>query len=326
MRKIIPLLALLLCFAVSLTPKPTFAQPAAQSNASDLIAVVNALRISNGLPAYNPHPILMQIAQAHADYMAATGSVTHYGANGERPFQRALDAGYPVAGDLSQGGFFSENIVGGRFTAEEAVAVWQGDAPHLNTMLSPNLQDVGAGVTKVGDFIYYVLDAGLASNSPVIYTPGSPGGTPGTPGVSQFIVPVVTSTPDADGLVYHEVQSGQALWSIAIAYGVKIDEIRALNNLPADAAIFPGDRLLVRKDAVPSPVVATATLALSLTPDDVNPYLTTSQPAPVTETIPTSMQQLPTSKPPSTGIVVGIILAALLVAGLLTWISANKST
>src|SRR5574341_2423242 len=82
-------------------------------NAYDLIDAVNALRASKGLAAYQVNSILMQTAQAQAEYMSSTGNITHYGPDGSRPFQRALAAGYPVAGDLSLGGWFSENIQGG---------------------------------------------------------------------------------------------------------------------------------------------------------------------------------------------------------------------
>lgn len=323
-RKTALLLAFLLVIASSLLYKSSFLVEAARfSTSSDLIAAVNSLRVANGLPPYNPHPILMQIAQAHADYMAATGSVTHYGPSGERPFQRALNAGYPVAGDLSLGGYFSENILAGQFTPERAVQIWQGDAPHLNTMLSPNLQDIGAGVTKVGDFIYYVIDASLASNAPINYTPSVPVGTPGTPGISQYIVPVVTSTPDEGGLVYHEVQSGQSLWAIAIAYETKIDEIRRLNNLLADAPIYPGDRLLVRKVVVPTSVEATPTILPTIRPTESKTQKAPSTPTEETFQTPTQFQPV-SNRSRSTGIMVGIILVVVLGAGMLTWLLANK--
>ena len=319
-------LAFLLITASSLLSKPSFRVEAARlSTPSDLIAAVNSLRMANGLPPYNPHPILMQIAQAHADYMAATGSVTHYGPSGERPFQRALNAGYPVAGDLSLGGYFSENILAGQFTPERAVQIWQGDAPHLNTMLSPNLQDIGAGVTKVGDFIYYVIDASLASNAPINYTPNVPVGTPSTPGISQFIVPVVTSTPDESGLVYHEVQSGQSLWAIAIAYETKIDEIRRLNNLLADALIYPGDRLIVRKEAVPTSVEDAATTLPTIRPTESKTPKLPLLPTSTEETIQTPTQvQHGSDRSRSTGIIVGIVLVAILITGMLTWLLSNK--
>ena len=135
-----------------------------QVTSSDLIAAVNALRLSNGLPAYTVSPILMGTAQAQADYMAATGSITHYGPGGISLTQRLLDAGYPLAGDLSLGGFRAENITGGRSkTAGQAVQEWTGDAPHLNTMLSPNLQEIGAGVAKVGEMFYLVIDCAETS-------------------------------------------------------------------------------------------------------------------------------------------------------------------
>lgn len=321
-------LALLLITTSSFLPQISIRKKTVMQTASnELITAVNTLRISNGLPPYNPHPILMQIAQAHADYMAATGSVTHYGPSGERPFQRALNAGYPVAGDLSLGGYFSENILAGQFTPERAVQIWQGDAPHLNTMLSPNLQDIGAGVAKVGDFIYFVIDASLASNAPIDYTPSVPIGTPGTPGISQFIVPVVTSTPDERGLVYHEVQSGQSLWAIAIAYETKIDEIRRLNNLLADAPIYPGDRLLVRKVVVPTSVDEdeAATNLPTIRPAASKTPMSPSLPTPTEETFqaPTQIQHV-SDRSRSTGIIVGIILVAILVSGMLTWLLSNK--
>jgi len=325
-RKAILWLAFLLIFAGSLLPLGSIsAKSDVQSNSSDLIAAVNSLRINNGLPPYNTNPILMQIAQAHADYMAAIGSVTHYGPNGERPFQRALNAGYPVAGDLSLGGFFSENILAGQFTAERAVEIWQGDAPHLNTMLSPNLQDIGAGVTKVGDFIYYVIDAGLASNVPIKYTPEVPVGTPGTPNTSQFIIPVVTSTPDESGLVYHEVQSGQSLWAIAIAYGTKIDEIRRLNNLQSGAPIYPGDKLLILRDVISTPgeVVNTATLTIRPTVSNTPKTPTQHTPNDILTSTP-ELRQPASSSESSAGVVVGIILVVVVVAGLLTWVSARR--
>ena len=230
---------------------------ASQSSASDLVAAVNALRVASGLPAYTVNSTLMQVAQDQANYMAATGQVSH------RPglTQRLLDAGYPLAGDLSQGGFRAENITGGpNKTAAQAVQGWTGDAPHLNTMLSPNLTEIGAGVAKVGDTYYMVIDCALPTTNgqPQAYTPNPDDSAAGTSAPSDFIVPIIASTPDENGLVYHEVQYGQTLWGIAIEYGVKIDEIRALNNLGTETDIYQGDRLLVRKDAPPVPATATS--------------------------------------------------------------------
>ncbi len=222
-----------------------------------LIAEVNALRAANGLPELIPDPILMSVSQAHADYMASIGSVTHYSADGSRPFQRSLAAGYPVAGDLSQGGFHSENITAGtNMTPAEAVSQWTGDAPHLNTMVSPQYVDIGAGVSIVGNKIYYVIDTSRKSGSAVpAYTPQVVNGTP-VVNLNPLVSTIFPSTPAADGSVVHQVRPGETLWLIAITYGVKIDEILSLNNLPKDSPIYPKQELIIKKALVtPNPAV-----------------------------------------------------------------------
>ncbi|MEW6402040.1 MAG: CAP domain-containing protein [Chloroflexota bacterium] len=301
-------------------------QSAPLYSASELIAEVNALRASNGLPAYQTDPILMQIAQAHSDHMASTGTVTHYGADGSRPYQRALDAGFPLAGDLSQGGFFSENITGGNKTPAQAVAEWQGDAPHLNTMLSPNLTHVGAGVTVSGGRTYYTLDAAAALGSTVNYTPPAGGSTslPGTPPAAMEVVrSVVTSTPKDDGSLYHEVLPGEALWSIALAYNTTVDQLKQLNRLGSNE-IYEGQVLLIRSDT--SETVTATSDAPTMTVTIGVPLSTATRPATATGTATAT----PVPTPPATlqggGLVVGIILiGALTAAGIGTWLGTKKS-
>ena len=296
--------------------------PSFQSSALDLIAEVNALRAANGLPAYTVNSILMQVAQDQANYMAATGQVAH------RPglTQRILDAGYLLAGDLSLGGFRAENITGRNKTAAQAVLEWTGDALHTNTMLSPNLTEIGAGVAKVGNTYYMVIDCALPTTSgqPQVFTPGPDDPVIGTSAPSDFIVPLTTSTPDENGMVYHEVQYGQTLWAIAIEYGVKIDEIRALNNLGPGTEIYQGDKLLVRKDAPPLP--ATVTLESVTSPTSPNPVLTSTPFPTVTLIITETATVAPESSEnnPVTGIAIGIVLVTLLLAGMFTWMSSRK--
>ena len=242
------LLFLAVClFSVGRVGSTGLRAPLAQaSDAYELIDAVNALRIANGLPPYNTHPILMGVSQAHAQYMASAGTVTHYGADGSRPYQRALAAGYPVAGDLSQGGFFSENIIAGNsLSAQGAVERWLGDAPHTNTILSTYAQDIGAGAVTVGSYVYYVIDVGLATGSTPRFTPG-PGGTfPTAEYYAPLVSTIMPNTPAADGAVRHTVKGGETLWLIAITYGTKVDAIRNLNHLAADAPLRPGRDLLI---------------------------------------------------------------------------------
>ncbi|HEY3312466.1 MAG TPA: CAP domain-containing protein [Anaerolineales bacterium] len=231
-----------------------------------LISEVNALRAANGLPGYSINPVLMAVAQQHAQYMSVAG-VTHFGADGSTPWQRGLAAGYPLAGDLSLGGFYSENITAGRNkSVQQAVSEWQGDALHLNTMLSPNLTEIGVGVALVGDYVYYVIDCArpTASGQPQVYTP-IPGQLPAT-GSTAVIVPrvvntLVPSTPLADGKLYHVVKPGETLWLIAVSYGVKVADLRRLNNLTDTQDIFPGNKLYIQilNSATPAAPSPTAT-------------------------------------------------------------------
>lgn len=161
--------------APSSTPAPTpvFVPPTPQS----LVDAINAERVKNGLPVLTVHPILTANAQKHAEYMASGGGIRHESADGSRPFQRHLAAGYPLAGDLTRGGFASENIVmGTRMTVAEAITAWFGDAPHTNTMLGDKYNDCGAGVAVAGDSVYYCFDVARSTSANA-----SPASTPAPP-------------------------------------------------------------------------------------------------------------------------------------------------
>ena len=194
---------LLFLFLVFSTPLGAVkAQPAAAprlDSPGDVIDAVNGLRVSHGLPPYTMSSILMGTAQGQADYMASIGSVTHTGPGGVSTTNRLLNAGYPLAGDLSLGGFRSENIVGSPgMTAQEAVNAWTGDDPHLHTMLSADLQEIGAGVAEADGVTYYVIDCARPTTSglPQAYKPGVEAEFNSG---DEIIVPVSIGTPDARG-------------------------------------------------------------------------------------------------------------------------------
>lgn len=230
--------------------RPAQARPVPSSGQA-LIEAVNALRAANGLPPYRTDPILMTIAQAQAEYMASIGTWTHTGPDGSRPYQRALAAGYLVAGDLSQGGWFSENVImGNNLSAEAAVQAWLGDEAHKNTMLSAIYQDAGAGVAVAGNTYYYCLDVGLSTGgTPVVYTPF--GNTP-TP-------TILPNTPNPDGSIVHIVHAGEILSNIAAAYNVPLGDILRLNNLTLQSVIYPDQKILIRPSFTPTPTQPTPT-------------------------------------------------------------------
>ena len=296
---------------------PSRAAPEFAGTPYDLVNAVNALRVANGLPAYSINSILMFTAQNQADFMAATGVVAHSGAGGSSVTSRILAAGYPLAGDLSLGGFRSENIIAGTsgMSAQAAIDAWMGDTPHQNTMLSPDLTEIGAGVAIVNGRVYYVVDCArpTTSGAPQAATQAVEGGSV-IPGAGAVIYPVVQSTPNADGNVIHEVRAGQSLWQIAIDYGVKIDEIKRLNNL-FDNDIYPGNKLLIKKVATsiaaPSTETPTPEMTATLTPSvTVMPSLVATA------------TQLPVSSAAKNNRVlmtIAIVLIALVGGGVFTW-------
>jgi LysM repeat protein len=219
-----------------------------QAQAGDpyaLIDAVNTLRLNSGLAPYRIDNTLMAIAQSHSNYQASIGSVTHIGPGGSRPRDRAAAAGYGGGGTF----FISENIAGGTdLSADGAVQMWLGDDPHIQTMLSGNYQDVGAGVAVADGFVYYTLDAAYVAGGS--YSPPAttrPGGPTAMPYYS-----VRTVTPNPDGSLVHTVMAGQNLTLIAKGYGVTVAELKELNHLTSDT-IYEGDILIIRLGNTPGP-------------------------------------------------------------------------
>lgn len=320
MRKATALSALVILLLV-LWATPVQARKAA-AGPYELIDAVNALRASAGLPAYSPNVILMQVAQGHAEYMYAAGSTTHYGPDGSRPFERALAAGYAVAGDLTQGGYISENIYHGyNLTVADVIDWWYNSPPHYNTMMSTHLQDIGAGIAGAdGDYYYTILAGRSTGGSPGTVPTGS-GSTPAAGGRTPTPFTTVTvypSTPEPDGAIRHVVSPGETLWLIALAYGVTADEISALNP-QMGTFIYPGDSLLIRAAFTPTATAPTSTPTPRFTPT----YFPTALPITGVTTSPTPFRAAAMQVDAAAGIAGGIVLAALTIAGLVTLLGAR---
>ena len=245
-----------------------------------LIDAVNNLRIGNGLPPYQINNTLMSIAQSHSDYQASIGQVTHVGPGGTRPRDRAANAGYGGGATF----FISENIAGGTdLSVDGAISMWLGDDPHIQTMLSPNYQEIGAGVAVADGFVYYTIDAAYVAGGnyspPATSKPGGPTAIP--------YYAVQTTTPNGDGSIVHTVMAGQNLTLIAKAYGLTVAELKKLNNMTSDA-LYVGDVLIIRLGNTPGPTdtpsptgtstrVATATRKPTRTPTPtLSPVITTT--------------------------------------------------
>jgi uncharacterized protein YkwD len=316
----------LLLLAVSLLPLgKVLAVPEAEANTpspAQVIEAVNELRIQHGLYALSVHPVLMQAAQIEADGIA-NGNSGHWRPDGLTLGQWLISLGYPLAGDLSQDGFRSENWVAAR-SAEEAIQAWKGDAEHSNTMLSPDRSDLGVGIA-VSDQVYIVLITALQTSSgkmqsaayPLLTQVASSGGVAGGFLMSQYIKPVVLSTARPNGDVIHKIQYGQSLWSIAIAYHTTIAQIRAWNNLGEDTTVYEGQFLLVQRSATQPPPA-------TITPQPTSTPLSTATVRRATPSATVTAQPSSTSpgeavppQSPSIEFRVGLILVFVALGGLI---------
>ena len=216
--------------------------PPDQVSAYELILAMNTLRVSFGLPALIEDPIINAVAQSTAQTMAANNMSWHIGdVRG-----RIAAAGYGGGGTV----WATENfaVSGGGMGIDEIMAVW-ADPDHMRPAVEPSYCHVGAGVATVNGKTYYILQAAYVggqacgSASPATSLTSQPG--TGSASAPQIIVPVKIATPDADGRLYHTVQAGQSLWSIAIAYQITIQDIETWNNISRDTPLQSGQRLFI---------------------------------------------------------------------------------
>jgi len=231
---------------------------------AELINAVNTLRLANGLPALNVHPVLMLVAQTEADGIV-NGAPGHWRPNDMSLGLWLLSLGYPLSGDLNQDGYRSENwfYISASTSVDEIITNWQGDAEHRETMFSVYRSDIGAGIavgpegervavletalqTKSGQMQYGALAilTGIPQTKAAYASLATQAAANGL--LPEYSVPVFVSTARPDGDVVHEVKYGQTLWSLAVQYRVSIEQIRRLNNL-TDDTIASGWKLLIQK-------------------------------------------------------------------------------
>jgi len=82
-------------------------------------------------------------------------------------------------------------------------------------------------------------------DNPVGQASAVPGAAEATSAVTPAVLPIQIASPMPDGSVVHQVEYGQSLWQIAIAYNTTIQSINQLNNFSTETIIWPGDELIV---------------------------------------------------------------------------------
>jgi len=222
------LIVLLLVLASAAPVRP--ASALLSSDPMAIISAVNALRASQGLPPYTVDPGLMDYALEHSRYQASLHTATHEHSDGTTVWQHGMDE------NIAMGSL-------GYLTPEYAVYIIWADAIHMKTMIGYATGSVGAGVADDGANEYYTLDVrpgGGSSGKVATLDPNA------TPTKIIPIVPLLTVTPRTDRWIIHTVGYGQSLWGVAIAYGVKMDQIRAWNSMAADSIdIYTGQKLYI---------------------------------------------------------------------------------
>ena len=295
------------------------AQPA-RAQAPEALAVidaVNALRASYGLAPYTVDPWLMEYAQQHSDYQASIGVSTHLHSDGSV----SLDLG------------IYENVAGGTvgyITADFIVYQIWADPVHMKPMIGYDAGSVGVGYAIGGDLTYYTFNMRPAGAE--ILPPADAGEDTTLDSTSIPEQDLVTSTPLPDGAVYHVVGYGQTLWSIAIAYGVTVQQIRDLNNIPADSTdIYAGWKLLIKLPGTPYVTltpIPSPTLPVTDTPLPTHTFTPqpsrTPTPTAALSLTPPAVEQAPASGTDWTGRL-GVVLLVMAGFGLWMWVGQVRA-
>jgi len=322
-------MVILLISFVQITP--TQAATSQSITADDLITLVNNWRVGYGHQPLVVDPILMSTAYDTAVYMAVNGLRSHIGDVSGRIASYGYGGGAKV--------FATENFAIGPVSID-TIAQWWSDESHQYPSANPSYVHIGAGVYQYGDRTWYIVHAAYTSGT-AQYTPNPTqlaNPSTSTPSVSQLIMPVQTVTPNESGAIIHEVLPGQALWSIAIAYDTKIDELIRLNNLnPNDPTIYAGQKLLVF-EAIRTPVSTNSSPTVAASQQ--NPTVTaTLQPTrtktatarptntPVLQSPSPTPQEQKSSNAAVNGLfqnkVIGIVLISILALGILLIVTGS---
>ena len=253
------LAAILLAFLCVCTAGADIDDEGTQEIKQTLLEALNELRKSYQVGELKTDEQLSVMAQRQAEYLAEIGKLEKYGPNGEGLEERAQDAGY--GGERS-------------FTISETNAkVWvdtdlnylindvlRRDQYSIQVMFNKKVRQIGIGIADAPDkHRYYVLTLAGMDDGNDEYTPlptydyrtpkptTSPTPTP---------PPLVTSTMNPDGSVFHEVGEGETFFEIAYAYDVDWYTLSILNNIPLSdttpVVIFEGESLVIRPSYTPT--------------------------------------------------------------------------
>jgi len=136
------------------TATPTIAPTVSTCNASpnasvedQVIALVNAERIAQGLAAYSVDSRLTAAARVQGTDMACNHFTSHTGSDGSTVRDRVARQRYAWS-------WIGENYYAGHGGAQAAFDWWMNSTPHRNNLLSPNYTQFGVGYVYDADSDY----------------------------------------------------------------------------------------------------------------------------------------------------------------------------
>ncbi|MCI2400798.1 CAP domain-containing protein [Aliiroseovarius subalbicans] len=104
---------------------------------------MNAVRGTQGRHALARSARLDAIAQAHACWMAQTGTFSHIGNGRSKPMRRAKRGGYCTR-------FIAENIAMGQRSGGAVVETWMASDGHRRNILLGKTREYGVGLSILG--------------------------------------------------------------------------------------------------------------------------------------------------------------------------------
>ncbi len=119
-----------------------------------IIGMINAERKARGLPALRASGTLHKSATMHACDMAGARTMAHQVPGGPTFVQRLKKSGYRVRAA-------NENIA---MTSSDSVTqvmtMWINSPKHLHNVLDPKVREVGVGIARSGQQLYWATNAG----------------------------------------------------------------------------------------------------------------------------------------------------------------------
>ncbi len=147
---------------------------------SNLVELTNEERISAGLAPLNSDSRLVSAAYEKAENIFELQYWSHYGPNGETPWQFIRGSGYDYV-------YAGENLAKGFNSSEAVISAWMASKTHRENILGANYDDIGIAVVPGnlhGDDVILVVqmfgsldvDAGDSGNDTVSNLQELPGG------------------------------------------------------------------------------------------------------------------------------------------------------